>query len=96
MYLSTSVIFPSIYIYNGPDLNKYSDLFRLCTPPPPPQLSGCSLFATPDTGAIFLHNDLPCNGACSVTGEGGGGGGRTYWGAQAEKKSKNSAILNVH
>ena len=23
-----------------------------------PQLSGCILFATPDTCAIFLHNDL--------------------------------------
>ena len=39
------------------------DLFRLCH-----QLSGCILFAPPDTLAICLHDDLQCNGTCSVTG----------------------------
>ena len=36
--------------------------------PPPPQLSGRILFAPPDARAIFLHNDLLCNGTCSVIG----------------------------
>ena len=57
--------------------SDYLDLFRLC---PPPQLSGCILFAPPDARAIFLHNDLLCNDTCSVT-----GGSITYWGAQTEK-----------
>ena len=34
----------------------------------PPQLSGRILFAHPDARAIFLHNDLLCNGTCSITG----------------------------
>ena len=50
---------------------------------PPPQLTGCILFATPRR-AIFLHNDLLCNDTCSVT-----GGSITYWGgAQTEKFQK--------
>ena len=30
------------------------DIFRLC--PPPPQLLGCILFASPDTRVIYLHS----------------------------------------
>ena len=45
---------------------EIADLFRLC---PPPELSGCILFAPPDARAIFLHNDLLSNDTCSVTGE---------------------------
>ena len=37
-------------------------------PYPVPQFSGRILFAAPDASAIFLHNDLLCNGTCSVTG----------------------------
>ena len=42
--------------------NKYS-IFSVCAT----QLSGCIIFATPDAGAIFLHNDLLCNGTSTVT-----------------------------
>ena len=56
---------------------------------PPPSLVGTYYLKPPDARAIFLHNDLLCNGTCSVTrgGGGGGGGGKTYWGggAQTEK-----------
>ena len=48
-------------------------------PPPPSQLSGRILFASPRGTSILLHNDLLCNGTCSVTGGAyrtGGGGGR--------------------
>ena len=37
--------------------------------PPPPTLSLC---ATPDAHIIFLHDELLCDGTCSLT-EGGGG-----------------------
>ena len=55
------------------------DLFRLC---PPPSLVGAFYLHTPDARAIFLYNDLLCNGTCSVTGGGGAhnvlvGGGST-------------------
>ena len=33
-------------------------------------ISGRILFAHPDARAMFLHNDLLCNGTCSVTGGG--------------------------
>ena len=59
------------------DLLLFLDLFRLCPPPPRPQLSGCILFApSPDARAIFLHDDSLCNGTCSVTGGGGGTNGK--------------------
>ena len=38
--------------------------FSVCAP----QLCGLILFAPPDARAILLHNDLLCNGTCSVTG----------------------------
>ena len=46
---------------------------------PPPSLVGAYYLQPPDAGAIFLQNDLLCNGTCSVTGgaERTGGGGRT-------------------
>ena len=50
-------------------------------PPPPPKLSGRILFAPPDARVIFLHNDLLCNGTCSVA----GGGHNVLGGAQTEK-----------
>ena len=46
----------------------------------PPKLIGRILFTPPDARAIFLHNDLLCNGKCSVT-----GWSITYCGAQTEK-----------
>ena len=62
-----------------------TDLFRLC---PPPSLVGAYYLHPPDARAIFLHSDLLCNGACSVT-----GGRITYWGgggAQTEKIRGNN------
>ena len=41
----------------------------------PPSLVGAYYLHPPDARAIFLHNDLLCNGTCSVT-----GGRITYWG----------------
>ena len=52
-------------------LLQITDLFRLC----PPSLVGAYYLRPPDARAIFLHNDLPCNDTCSVT-----GGSITYWG----------------
>ena len=52
-------------------LYLFSDLFRLC----PPSLVGAYYLHPPDARAIFLHDDLLCNGTCSVT-----GGSITYWG----------------
>ena len=37
-------------------------------PPPAPSLVGAYYLHPPDARAIFLHNDLLCNGTCSVTG----------------------------
>ena len=34
---------------------------------PSPQFSGCILFAPLHARARILHNDLQCNGTCSVT-----------------------------
>ena len=41
----------------------------------PPSLVGAYYLQPPDARAIFSHNDLLCNGTCSVT-----GGSITYWG----------------
>ena len=62
-------------------------IFSVCAqthPPPPPQLIWRILFAPPDARAIFLHDDLLCNGTCSVT----EGGGITYWGGTDGKDPK--------
>ena len=60
-------------------------IFSICGTPPP-QLSGCILFAhSPDARAIFLHDDLLCKDACSVI----GGETKRTGGAQTEK------ILNL-
>ena len=60
--------------------------FILFAPPPPPP---------PEARAIFLHNDLLCNGTCSVTGGGGGhnvlggGGGR----GEGHKRKRSKKVL---
>ena len=52
------------------------DRFRLC----PPSLLGAYYLQPPDARGIFLHDDLLCNGTCSVIGGSithGGGGAQT-------------------
>ena len=60
----------------------------ICATPPPPQRSRCILFAPPppDAHAIFLHNDLLCNGTCCVS-----RGFITFWrgGRHKRKRSQN-------
>ena len=48
----------------------------------PPSLVGVYYLHPLDAGAIFLNNDLLCNGTCSVT-----GGLITYWGGHKRKRS---------
>ena len=59
-------------------------LFSVCPPPPPPSLVGAYYLHPPDPRAIFLNNDLLCNGSCSVT-----GGRITYWGGTKGKDPQN-------
>ena len=50
------------------DIGNKSRIFSVCAPP---QLSGRILFDylhPPDARVIFLHDDVLCNGTCSVTG----------------------------
>ena len=47
----------------------------------PPSLVGAYYLHPPNARAIYLHNDLPCNDTCSVT-----GGSITYWGGGAQTK----------
>ena len=54
----------------------HSDLFRLC----PPRLAGAHYLQPPDQRAMFLHNNLVCNGTSSVN-----GGCIKYWGGTNEK-----------
>ena len=56
-------------------LFEIMDLF-VCAP----SLVGAYYLRPPDARAIFLHNDLLCNGTCFVS-----GGRITYWGAETEK-----------
>ena len=63
--------------------DKFSGSFPFV--PPPPSLVGAYYLHPPDARAIFLHNDLLCNGACSVT-----GGCITYWGGGGGHKRKRS------
>ena len=58
-----------------------SGIFSVCAPPPPAHWVHIICTPRPDERAIFLHDDLLCNGTCSVT-----GGSITYWGgAQTDK-----------
>ena len=67
-------------------------IFSVCAPPPPPpSLVGAYYLHPPDARAIFLHNDLLCNGTCSVT-----GGRITYWGGTNGKDPKFFVKPNVH
>ena len=50
----------------------------------PPSLVGTYYLHPQDARAIFLHQDLLCNGTCSAT-----GGRRTYWGGTNRKDPKN-------
>ena len=50
-----------------------------------PCLVGAFYLHTPGASAIFLHNDVLCNGTCPVTGGGGRGGAHNVRGAQTEK-----------
>ena len=47
-----------------------SGIFPVCAPPPLPSLVGSYNLQPPpqNSRAIFLHNDLLCNGMCSLTG----------------------------
>ena len=70
-----------IYFYPPPPgVCADLDLFRLC---PPPSLVGAYYLHPQDAREIFLHNDLQCNGMCSVT-----GGRITYWGGGGGHKRK--------
>ena len=58
---------------------------------PPLQLSGGILLEPPHARAIFLHNDLLCNGTCSVS-----GGRITYRGGGTNgKDSKYVKVLAI-
>ena len=48
-------------------VNILKGIFSLGAPPPP-SLVGAYYLRPPDTRAIFSHNDLLCNGTCSVSG----------------------------
>ena len=56
--------------------------FRLC--PPPPSFVGTYYLRPPDTRAIFLQNELLCNGTSSVT-----AGRITYWGGGEHKRKRS-------
>ena len=57
---------------------EFRDL-SICAPPPP-SLVGIYYLHPPDARAIFLYNDLLCNGKCSVIGV-----AKRTGGAQTEK-----------
>ena len=65
----------------------FSDLFRLC----PPSLVGAYYLQPPDARAIFLHNDLLCNGTCAVA-----GGRITYWGGTNGKDPRFQIDTNFN
>ena len=44
---------------------NFSSIFSVCAPLP--SFVGAYYLQYPDARAIFLHNDLPCNGTRSVT-----------------------------
>ena len=67
-------------------------IFSVCAPPP--QLSGCILFAhpppPPDAPAIFPHNDLQCNDTSSVI----GGGHKRQRSKEIFKNIENSSFVS--
>ena len=62
-------------------------IFSVCAPP---SLVGAYYLHPPDARALFLQNDLPCNGTWSVT---GGGGGKTYWG---HKRKRSHVLFSIY
>ena len=64
------------------------DLFGLCLPP---SLVGAYYLHPPDARAMFLHNDLICDGTCSVT-----GGCITYWGHKRKKSLLDHAVHRLY
>ena len=71
---------------HGPIIGKLSNQLNVGSLPPPPSLVNAYYLHPPEARAIFLHNDLLCNDACSVT----GGGLYIVLGAPTEN------ILNVN
>ena len=58
-----SVFFISSFLHSS----IWTGIFSVYAPPPP-ILVGAYYLHPPNARAIFLHNDLLCNGMCSVTG----------------------------
>ena len=63
-------------------------IFSVCAPP---SLVGAYYLQPPDARAIFLHDDLLCNGTCSVT-----GGSITNWGGGTNGKDPYHVITVCH
>ena len=61
-----------------------NDPFVPPPPPPPPPSLVSAYYLHLQTRAIFLHDDLICNGTCAVT-----GGSITYWGGGTNGKDSN-------
>ena len=60
-----------------------ADLFRVSLPPPPSAKWAHIICTPPNARAIFLHDDLHCNGMCSVT-----GGRITCWGDKRKRSEE--------
>ena len=72
----------NVQLLHTAPLNEHMPIgiFSVCAP----KLSGCILFATHGSCAIFLNNDFQYNSTCSVT-----GGCITYWRGHKRKISVN-------
>ena len=80
---SETIEFAAERMFCGQTFGNQTAFFWTSDPPPPPpkkNLVGAYHLHPQDERAIFLHNDLLCNGTCSVS-----GGCKPYWGAQTEK-----------